>query len=1404
MIKFSKLDPFYFYRTKKNIFLTSQGSEPKKGLLISVFAPSIKEEIEYISSISDLFKFRFTDRYLIEKFTVNKLQNAGIKRVNNSDNTDKDEFNPSIMDIEKLFKGMSGTNANQVQKFIVFNDKMKTCPDLKNFNFIYEFNHAHYYLTNNTKDKRIASAQGPEFTDVIISYLTDKLKHEVFSKHTDKVLFIPINLWYDFSEYKKNTTFKSTNKNLLTMVFNHLKTHPELVEKLTGWKLVLTNYNEFMILDIDTYLEDKKKDKPEHGSLGDIFRRFMYLCKSNIGHIEEEPSEDGINGILDVEASSLAHEKATDIIAKSKIDPSTIDKKDIEEVEQVIKEKIKFDGEKVTIDDSEISTQDMDSIIDTLKSKSSGASLENIKRNKMLEEKYKDVKFIGANNNVIDDPSMIINDIEPLKIKAHLANPGLESVTSANVFESYINDMYYKHLLAILKHFGTCDPKMFILDDIKEEDVSDYMNKMYLYTVNFESEDRTRHNMSFYLPKFYQDRYLFLNSAKKDITMQKFPYPITKTADNMTQIVGNDKKIFIERYGQNISPRMTKVTKFLNTVKHTKLKLVKGDSSMDNSPYLVSIEYSELAKNFYLIIFGDYKFIFRIDDAIIEMGPFKGDEKVAKFIPFCRTKDNVFYLDNTTDTVIDKSGRTLGGLSDFIIECIISTDPAMDQKIKEISISSNHMYNRAIVMSFKIPVILLAASLHKDHLVGVLNLAKIKYELSDKRVTIDKSKQGMVKFEDMYLIYDRYPYSNSLLMEGLTEIPTEQFKFDDFSDRETYLDIYGSVYNKRNLLNALDNFNQLFVDPITKQVQERLGGPTDFVSMLLMGSDLLADNTYKLESSYDMSRIRGPEIVLVYLYQELAKAYGNYRMNPKIAKFTIPKDAVIKALMKSQLIDEHSSSNPILEMENDRRIKSKGPVGLNVDQAYTLDKRAYHPTMKGLVALSTTASGEVGITRQLTINANVKDPLGFVEINKDDKDIDGSEMLGIAEMANAFSIESADANRSMMTTGQHKHLIPVDDMSDPLISTDFERVVPFLTKDYARVSKQPGKVLAIENSIMIVEYKDGSREDIDLNDIAYKHTSAGKFHINNLVTDLKVGSKFDTSDILAYDPKHFRKDIFGDVVATTGTLAKVAFIATGESYEDSTYIVNSLGEKMTTRGTKKKDIVVGPYTNIKQYVKRGETVQANSYLLVFDDAEDEFTSSLLSTAAGSTDDDVVHFGSKPVKSKVKGIVKDIKVYYTVPFESLTKSMQKFIKEIASYETSKEETLKKFVELKNATSILSPIQEVKPDSLGRIKGVKVEDGVLIEYYIEYTDVMGVGDKITFSAVKGVINNVIDDDFAAFTESAPDEPIEIFTSIIGVAKRMVLDIFKIAMGSRILVEEKKKFIELFGDEIRRGGN
>ena len=209
-------------------------------------------------------------------------------------------------------------------------------------------------------------------------------------------------------------------------------------------------------------------------------------------------------------------------------------------------------------------------------------------------------------------------------------------------------------------------------------------------------------------------------------------------------------------------------------------------------------------------------------------------------------------------------------------------------------------------------------------------------------------------------------------------------------------------------------------------------------------------------------------------------------------------------------------------------------------------------------------------------------------------------------------------------------------------------------------------------------------------------------------------------------------------------------------------------------------------------------MKANDPILVFDDTQDEFTSQMLAAMADEAGDtDEITATTAPVVSKVTGRITDIRIYYTVPLEELTPSLQKIIKEYTAKTSAREKFLSKYIDPKKANTIVAPSDYITPDATGRVSNIKVGEGVIIKIYVEYLDILGVSDKITnYGALKGVTAFTIPD-----TLSNPDRKIDAYLSTIGIYKRMSLDVAKVGGLSKILIEKKRMLKEKYHDKIKQ---
>ena len=1441
MIKLDKLKPFTFYRLTSPIFMPTDNGDKKRGLYVRVLAPSIDDELRWlkndagINPICNASSLRLY-KYFIEKYTkIKAYQQPLVKETNDADG--------------KLTEKVVDAHLPNITEVTSFKEGLKN-PPTRGYNTLIEINHITEKILNNPKDSRSPKLVFPNWINAITEYT----KIDYFWKYfgnpkygPDLTIFIPVNLWLKPEEYKNQKTFSPNS----TSYFGHFvnwvtKTCTYNMGPLTNnvsVRVVLVNRNEVMVLS--TTGEDIP-DKDDPAFLGNKIKEFLRKCKS-FAHMEtKHEDKKEAEYVAAAESESNKEIAVDDAIEKYGIDQSKINHEQKQKLMAAVSKSVEIknaeadakpkphdyiepDDELPDHPEDDIGIfpserkntthvtfdSELDSLMKDLKKDSSdivvearlaGQTVENYKRNQMLKEKYDTLKFSGETIEELAKKEEAIK-LPELELKTKTINPNLNEIKSYSFEKQYNETLMNYDFARVLTHFSSAKPALYLTKDPEIVDISNETDRLYMVTVEYEDENRKRSKFRFKMPKMYQERYLFLNEQKWNIIHQKTSYPVTKTDPNLCQVATNYKKIRMSRFGNNVSSKITKLKKVLKAKTPKKCKITFGNGSATNNPanQLTTIEYDELGTDIYKLVAGNLTIYFSLAEAAVVCGntiPQGIPSTCAPIGTFKRGsgKPETVYLDMMSNKCYIGTNESYE-LSDLIVNEISRADSDFAKEFADTSAGTKFMYTRAEILDESVPLVILLSAADPGGLQAVLDKAKINYQFYEKRPTdINKDNQGVVAFSDGYLVFDRYPYENSLLLNGLSAYPMKEISYYDMGTRDTFVGMFDVLYNRRALIDGIENFYYLLIDPITREILERLHQPTEFTELLLYANGLLADNTYKIESDYNQSRLRSNEIINVYLYQHLCDAYAAYKYG-RATKFSIPEDCVIKSLMKAEIVDSHSKLNMTLEAENDRQVKLKGPGGLNVDRALTIEKRAYHPTMQGLIGINSVPSGEVGINRHMSLNSNIIDARGFLQVGKGD--YDGTEIMTPGELMNTFACESADVERVAMAISQSKHLVPTASSGPSLVNYDMERVAPHMSNDFAFSAKKDGKVVDIQEDIMIIQYTDGTYDDIDLSYHADKNTDGGFFVMNQMESDLKPGDKFKKNEILAFDRKYVSpKDAFGDNAANIGTLARVAIVSNGGVFEDACYLTEKVAKRLASKITKEKIVTVSQYTNIKYIAKVGQQVKANDPILIFDDTQDEFTSQMLaSMAAEAEDSDLINATTAPVVTKVSGVVSDIKIYYTVPIEDLSPSLQKIVKQYTNKTSARKKFIAKYIDPKDANTILAPSEQMIPDAVGRVSNIKVGDGVIIKIYVEYLDVLGVSDKITnYGALKGVVSFTIPEGQEAYTEDNPDDKIDVYLSSMSIYKRMSLDVVKVGGITKILVEKKRKLRQKYGEAVK----
>lgn len=939
-----------------------------------------------------------------------------------------------------------------------------------------------------------------------------------------------------------------------------------------------------------------------------------------------------------------------------------------------------------------------------------------------------------------------------------------------------------KDIINAFNSFKDCIRPM-VIKEITSEDNSTSEDRVQLYTVNYEDYRGKRFTVKLDIPIMKDNRFL-LRGNPGTIQNQFFNMPIVKTNEQECQIVTNYNKIFVQIYGSIVgksSPNVSKFIKAANKYTGRKIKFIKGNNKKISSKYNLPMDYIDLT-NIYSKIETDEIIIYFNQDEI--RSTYDIDLKLGIPVGYDKINKEVIYFDmNSTEMFIS-----------FLLYKL--NDTAFIEAVESNTSLTSCAYSRCSLMAAKIPTVVICA--YHEGLRRTLDKAKIKYELKDKLTREEKLdfKYDYIKFSDGYIYYE-LSYESSLLLNGLKDCPTSAFSLSSIDDRKMYLEFLDN-FGGRIKADGLENFYDLMIDPITKEVLDHYKFPKDYVSILLYANALLSDNRFIKHTDTSSRRIRRYELVAAYTYKVLADAYGAYANELKHrsqAAFKVNQDAVIKALLTDPTFSTDSCINALRELETTNSVTTKGLSGMNSDRAYSLDKRTYDDSMLNVLGMSTGFAGNVGVTRQASVNANIDSERGYVNsINGDTSKMNDSNTLTATELLTPFGSNRDDPMRTAMTYVQTaKHMVRTLD-SDPLLVTNgADEALAYMTTDrFAFKAKNKGVISEITDDYIMIDYQDGTSDYINLKQTIEKNSDGGYYVPLKLdkAKEFKVGDKVNPNDIVAYDKASFSNSVgeSDNIAYNVGKLAKIAIVNTDEGFEDSGIITEKMAKKLATPINYQFSTFIDCQSQIYKFAKVGDKVEVNESLMIWmPPFDDEAADSLLKNLSY---DEVSELGKRVLTSETTGTITDIKIYRTVEVEEMSESLQKIVN---NYERPLK-ALEKKLKAKNIDISQIPAHYKLPP-VGKLKGKT--KGVLVEFYVEYLDTVGVGDKVVyFSANKATEKNIIPENLEPYTDFRPNESIDAFVSETSIDKRMVTSTLIYGSLQKLMIELDRSIKDIMG--------
>ena len=982
----------------------------------------------------------------------------------------------------------------------------------------------------------------------------------------------------------------------------------------------------------------------------------------------------------------------------------------------------------------------------------------------------------------------ILNEKEPEPIVTSLdiATPdeNWKSLTFNNFDKNYDID---KDIIACFRHMSTCSRPLAIRN-ISVENTSTSEDRVETYKVEYEDYKGKRFTVKLDIPIMVDNRFL-LRGNNKSIQTQLYNMPIIKTDTDVCQIISNYMKIFIYRVGETQGRVMPLVSKFLKAqakYNGTAIKFITGNSEKICSRYNLPIDYINLSS--FLSKIETSEFIIYFDqDKIRELYEIK--EGIG--VPYMynkKTKEIVYLSDSETKPFIN-----------ILIELFENNEKYSDfiELIDKAISPSRCAYTSCSIVNTDIPLAVICG--FHEGMQKTLDKANIKYEIIEKLTPEMKADRSLdyIRFNDGYLVFPS-TYESSLLLNGLKICDTDEFSVTEIDNKNMYLEFLDD-FGGRIKADGLENFYDLMMDPITVETLEFYKLPTDYISVLLYANALLSDNKFIKHTDMCSRRLRRYELIAVYTYKSLSDAYTAYanklRHSSAASEFYVKQSAVIDKFLADPISSDDSCINALRDIETTNAITTKGPSGMNSDRAYSLDKRTYDDSMANIIGMSTGFAGNVGVTRQATIDANIEGTRGYVKgIDGDTDKMNTTKTLTATEALTPFGSTRDDPFRTAMTFIQtSKHQVRTVDSDPLLITTGMDEAMPYLSSDqFAFKAKKDGKVKEINKNYMIIEYSDNTYDYIELSESIKKNSDGGYYVPLKLdpIEGLAKDTEVKAGQIVAFDKLSYSNSLgeSDNIAYNIGKLAKIAVINSDDGFEDSGVVTERLSEKLATPIDLMSDIVIEKDSNVLSIVKVGDKISVGDPLIVWQEPfDDEESNTLLKTLAGT---DVSELGKRKLESNVTGVVKDIKIYRTLEIEDMSESLQNIVSSYEEYYNKLESKFEKYNLDKSQIRA-----HTKLPAMGKLK--RSQEAVLFEFYLEYQDTVGIGDKIVaYSANKMVIKSLIPKGSEPYTEFRPNEPIDAFASEVSIDKRMVTSTVIYGSIQKALVELDRSVKDIMG--------
>lgn len=935
---------------------------------------------------------------------------------------------------------------------------------------------------------------------------------------------------------------------------------------------------------------------------------------------------------------------------------------------------------------------------------------------------------------------------EELPVLSGLTDPSLAKTTVTKMDRQYVEKVIRKDtagMLAKIQHAG------FIITNWQVNPVVDAMNDYEVHSVSITPASGKSSTLHFRLPRIQKDGSYLAGGIKYRMRKQRGDVPIRKTAPDTVALTSYYGKVFVTRseksthnYTRWLNNAVSAIAWDDNDHRVTNARAGKAYNQESKVPKI----YSVLGQRFQTITIGtidvnlDYAKRFEIYGAEEVKKAERGDYTVIG--KDTKTKSLVVVDESSIwYTLTPKGPQQLGKLEDILG---LSVDKA---PIEQVDLD---IYSKSVPLG-----LVLGYYLGLEQLLKLLKPNTHRVVPAGDRLHLQPGEYA-IRFSNLSIVLNRDDRLTSMLMSGFLGSSKwiRSYSSYDFDSPQIYLNLLESLGLGISHLRELDSIKDLFVDPITHELLAEMKEPTEWVGLLWRSAELLLTDYSPEETDMRYMRIKGYERIPGAMYSELVRVTRNFNARRGSAnnKLDLPPNKIWVAIQEDGSKVTVEESNPVHNLREKEAVTFTGTGGRS-RRSMVGRVRKFHPNDLGVISESTVDSSDVAINTYLSANPNFNSVRGTVDVKSVD-DLDPASIFSTPTMLSP-SADKDDPKRVNFIGIQHSSSMAAEGYTVLPYRTGYERVVAHRTDDlYATTAKANGVVKTSTKDAIVVEYEDGTTDNVKLG--RRFGVAAGTIHPHEVITKHKAGDKITKGEWVAYNPAFFAPDPSSEkeLIWKAGMLVRTAIVDNPSTFEDSSVISEAMAEKMATKVTKVKEVVLRFDQSVRNIVPIGASITPDTILMTI---EDTTTSNSELFSKESLDLLRLLAGQTP-RAGVKGVVEKIEMFYNGELEDMSDSLRK-VAQAADRNLSNE--------LRDQGR---PTHTGQVDSSLRISGVPLNlDYAVIKIYITSRVTAGTGDKGVFgNQLKTIISRVM----SGKNTTEDGVPIDGMFSYVSIGNRIAL--------------------------------